>query len=208
MAIISNCSKLRSKWKLFWLVTNENHIKYFKMIKKRSLNAFIYIFNQRTSIIFWSAWKVALMRVQVSCMWCWSISAEAFLWLAQILAARMNLKCLYFVDKKIKGCGNCRPLPCRWGLGRVFFVSIGRMWDLQVCFTACSTIHLWAACSWQHVVNVFHNAVAKFLYTSPLSMVLKDWLYGHLTCLLPRAIYFWSMVPIIKATAVLDRAIT
>ncbi len=83
-------------------------------------------------------------------------SDSLFLW--QILAAWMSMKCLYFADKKIKGCGNCCPLTCRWDLGRVSFVSAGRVWDLQVCFAACSTIHLWAACSWQH--EVFHNGGA------------------------------------------------
>lgn len=133
-------------------------------------------------------------------------SHSLFLW--QILPAWMSMNCLYFADKKIKGCGNCCPLTCRWDLGRVSFVSTGHMWDLQVCFAACSTIHLWAACSWQHEVNGFPHWLRNIFYTSPLSVVLNDWLYGHLTCLFPRAISFWSMGPIIKAAAVLDRAIT
>jgi len=65
----------------------------------------------------WLSWGF-----HVSCMWCWSISAEAFFQTgpnSEFWQPEWFLKCLYFADKKIKGCGNCRPLTSRWGLGRV-----------------------------------------------------------------------------------------
>ncbi len=85
-------------------------------------------------------------------------SDSLFLW--QILAAWMSMKCLYFADKKIKGCGNCCPLTCWWDLGRVSFVSTGRMWDLR-----CVSLHVQPSICEQLVPDsmksmVFHNGGA------------------------------------------------